>query len=60
MATHFSILGASLLAQTVMNLPAMRKTQIRSLGWPLQYSMNSRIPWIEEPRRLQSMGSQRV
>ena len=24
---------ASLLAQTVKNLPAMRKTQVRSLGW---------------------------
>ena len=32
---------ASLVAQTVKNLPAMRETQIRSLGWkdPLEESM---------------------
>ena len=50
-------------------LPAMRETQVRSLGWedPLEKEMAThssilawRIPWMEEPGRLQSMGSQRV
>ena len=60
---------ASLVAlyQLVQNLPAMQETQVQSLGWenPLEKEManhyNSlawRIPWIEEPGRLQSMGSQ--
>ena len=33
--------GASLVAQTVKNLPAMRETWVRSLGWedPLQEDM---------------------
>ena len=33
--------GASLVAQTVKNLPAMRETWVRSLGWedPLQEGM---------------------
>ena len=60
---------ASLVAQTVKNLPAMRKTWVRSLGWEdtLQEGMAShfsilawRIPWIEYLGGLQSMGSQRV
>ena len=51
------------------NLPAMRETQVRSLGWedPLEKRMAThssilawRIPWTEEPGELQSMGSQRV
>ena len=29
-------------------------------GTPLQYSFAWKIPWIEEPGRLQSMGSLRV
>ena len=50
-------------------LPAVRKTQVRSLGWeyPLEKEMAThsstlawKIPWTEEPGRLQSMGSQRV
>ena len=50
-------------------LPPMRETGIRSLGWeyPLEKEMAThssivawRIPWTEEPGRLQSMGSQRV
>ena len=58
-----------LMAQTIKRLPAMRETQAWSLGWedPLEKEMaiNSRtipwkIPWTEEPGRLQSMGSQRV
>ena len=49
--------------------PAMQETWVPSLGWeePLEKGMatypNSlawRIPWTEEPGRLQSMGSQRV
>ena len=50
-------------------LPGMRETQVRSLGWevPLEKEMAThsstlawRIPWREEPSRLQSMGLQRV
>ena len=53
----------------VKNLPAMRETQVQSLGWedPLEREMAvhsivlaQRIPWTEEPGGLQSMGSQRV
>ena len=56
------------MAQTVKNLPAMRETQVRSLGWEdvLEKGMatHSRIlawvnAWTEEPGRLQSMGLQR-
>ena len=57
------------VAQMVKNLPAMQKTQVRSLGWEdlLEKGMTThssilawRIPWTEEPGGLQSMGSQRV
>ena len=57
------------MAQTVKNLPAMLETQVRSLGQEdaLEKGMAAhssilvwRIPWTEEPGRLQSMGSQRV
>ena len=50
-------------------LPAMRDTQIQSLGQedPLEKEMAThsstlawKIPWTEEPGRLQPMGSQRV
>ena len=60
---------ASLVAQTVKNLPAMWETWVQSLGWedPLEEGMAThstflacRIPWTEEPGRLQSIGSQRV
>ena len=53
----------------VKNLPAMQKTQVRSLGGEdaLEEEMAThsnilawKIPWTEEPGRLQSMGSQRV
>ena len=59
----------SLVAQTVTHLSTMRETRVQSLGWkdPLEKEMaiHSRtiawkIPWIEEPGRLQPMGSQRV
>ena len=64
-----SLLTASLVAQTVKRLPAMRETQVRSLGWkdPLEKEMAThsstlawKIPWTEEPGRLQSVGLQRV
>ena len=57
------------MAQTVKNLLAMQETQVRSLGWedPLEKEMAThssihawKIPWTEEPGRLQSMGLQRV
>ena len=61
--------GASLVAQTVKNLPAMQENQVQSLGWedPLEKGMAThfnilawKIPWTEEPGGLQSMGSKRV
>ena len=57
------------VAQTVKHLPTMRETWVQSLGWeyPLEKEMAThssalawKIPWTEEPGRLQSMGSQRV
>ena len=60
---------ASQVAQMVKNLSAMWETQVRSLGQedPLEKGMAThssilawRIPWTEEPSRLQSKGSQRV
>ena len=65
----FCYLGASLVAQRLKHLPAMRETWVRSLGWedPLEKEMAThssilawRIPWTEEPGGLQSTGSQRV
>ena len=61
--------GKSLVAQTMKNLPAMRETWVRSLGRedPLEEGMAThssvlawRIPWTEEPGRLQSMGSHKT
>ena len=63
------ILMASLVAQMVKHLSTMRETRLRSLGWedPLEKEMATpsnilawRIPWTDEPGRLQSMGLQRV
>ena len=59
----------SLVAQTVKRLSTMWGTRVRSLGWedPLEKKMAIhsstiawKIPWTEDPGRLQSMGSQRV
>jgi len=59
----------SLVAQTVKNLSTMRETWVPSLGRedPLEKEMAIhsstiawKIPWTEEPGRLQSMGSKRV
>ena len=58
-----------LVVQMVKRLSAMQETQVRSLGWedPLEKEMAShssilawKIPWMAEPGRLLSMGSQRV
>ena len=57
------------MAQMVKRLPAMRETQVRSLGQedPLEKEMAThssilawKIPWMEELGRLQSLGLQRV
>ena len=53
----------------IKNLPAMPETPVQSLGRedPLEKEMAThssilawRIPWTEEPDRLESIGSQRV
>ena len=53
------------MAQRLKRLPGMRENQVRSLGWedPLEKEMAThsstlawKIPWKEEPGRLQSMG----
>ena len=57
------------MAQLVKNPPAKQESQVRSLGQedPLEkematqsYMLAGKIPWKEEPGRLQSMGSQRA
>ena len=59
----------SLVAQTVKRLSTMWETWVQSLGWedPLEKEMAIhsstiawKIPWTEEPGRLQCMESQRV
>ena len=61
---HRNAERASLVAQTVKNLPAVRETQVRSLGRedPLEKEMAPhssilawRIPWMEKPGGLQSL-----
>ena len=63
------IISLSLVAQMVRCLSAMLETWVRSLGQedPLKKEMAThssilawKIPWIEEPGRLQSMGLQRI
>ena len=65
----FSTVWASLVAQMVKCLPAMRKTWVQSLGQedPLEKEMAThsstlvwKISWTEEPGRLQPTESQRV
>ena len=62
-------LRATLVAQRLRRLPGMQETLVRSLSWedPLEKEMAThsstlawRIPWREEPGRLQSTGVQRV
>ena len=57
----------SLVAQTLKHLSTIRETRVRALGWEdsLEKEMAThpstiawKIPWTEEPGRLQSMGSQ--
>ena len=57
------------VSQVVKNLPVMQETQVQSVGQedPLEKGMAThscifawRIPWIEEPDRLQSIESQRA
>ena len=56
------------MAQMVKHLPTMQETQVQSLGRedllekemaPHSSILAWKIPWMEEPGRLQSMGSQR-
>ena len=60
---------AFLVAQMVKRLPAMQEIRVRFLGRedPLDKEMAThsstlawKIPWMEEPDRLQSMGWQRA
>ena len=60
------LLQASLVAQTVKNLPAVQETWVQYLGQedPLEREMAThssilawRIPWAEEPGGLEPMGS---
>ena len=57
------------MAQRVKCLPTVQETQVRSLGQedPLEKEMAThpsilawKIPWMEEPGGLQSMGTQTV
>ena len=59
---------ASLVAQTVKNLPAVQETLVQSLGWedPLEEGRTThssilawKIPWTEEPGGLQTIKLQR-
>ena len=64
-----AFLSYQLIAQLIKNLPTMQETQVQFLGQkdPLEKEMAThsstlawKIPWMEEPNRLQSMGLQRV
>ena len=65
----FFVTRASLTAHSVKNLPAMQETQFQLLGQedPLEKETAThsstlawRIPWTEDPGRLQSLGSQEL
>ena len=69
LSTSGLLCGLSLVVQTVKNLLAMQETRVQALGQedPLEKEIATlsrilawRIPWTEEPGRLQSMKSQRV
>ena len=56
------------MAQMIKNLSAVQETRVGSLGWeePLEKEMAThsgilawKIPWMEKPHRLQSMGLQK-
>ena len=62
-------LETSLVVHMVKRLPTMQETWVQSLGWEdlleKEIATHSsilawKIPWMEEPGRLQFMGSQRV
>ena len=64
----YTLTRASLVAQTVKRLPATQESRVQSLGQedPLEEEIAThsstlawKIPWTEDPGRLQSMGSQR-
>ena len=63
--TSDSVFRVSLVSSMVKNLPPVQETWVQSLGWEdfLEKGMAThssilawRIPWIEEPGKLQSMG----
>ena len=67
--THSDLNSTSLVVQTVKCLPTMWETWVQSLGQEdlLEKEMAThssilawKIPWMEEPGRLQSMGLQRT
>ena len=69
MGYHHPDFRASLAAQTVKKLPAMQETYVQSLGredaLEKEMAIHSRIlawriPWMEKPGGLQSMGLQRI
>ena len=66
---ELTLCWASMVAQRLKRLPGMWETRVRSLGRedPLEKEIVThsstlawRIPWMEKPSRLQSMGSQKV
>ena len=66
---EYALMWISLVARMIKNLPAVQETRVRSLGWedPLEKGMAThssilawRIPWTEEPGRLQFTRSERV
>ena len=66
---YFCFIRTSRGAQMVKCLPIMWETWVQSLGWedPLEKEMATdsstlvwKIPWTEEPGKLQSTGSQRI
>ena len=66
---YYIKLRTSLVSQTIKKLPAMWKTQVQSLGQedPQEKRMAThssilawRIPWTEEPGRLQSTDSPKI
>ena len=66
---QFWAVGTSLVTQTVKRPPKMWETQVHSLGWEdlLEKEITThssilawKIPWMEEPGRLQSMRLQKV
>ena len=63
------LLFENMVDQEVTHLPTVQETWIQSLGQedllekemaPHSSILAWKIPWMEEPCRLQSMGSQRV